>query len=53
MDEVMQCPECKGMNLIKAGKSWSGRTKVQRYQCKDCGRIITKVYEENLKEEIQ
>lgn len=36
-----QCPECGSTRLIKFGKVWSGRTKVQRWQCKDCGRIVT------------
>ncbi len=37
----MECPECKSKNTIKAGMSWSGRTKVQRHQCQDCGRLFT------------
>jgi len=45
--EELKCPECDSVKLIKVGKGWSGRTKVQRYQCKDCGRIVT----EELKEE--
>jgi transposase-like protein len=36
------CPECNSANLIKNGLTWVARTKVQRYQCLDCGRITHK-----------
>ena len=39
-DNILRCPECKSIRLIKSGKGWSGRTRVQRYQCKDCGRMV-------------
>jgi len=31
------CPECSTV-MMKAGKAWSGRTKVQRFKCPACGR---------------
>ncbi len=33
------CPEC-GTKLGKAGSKWSGRKKVQKYQCSKCGRVV-------------
>jgi len=36
----MKCPECGSTKTIKVGKAWSGRTLVQRHQCKDCGRTF-------------
>lgn len=36
-ETVVLCPEC-GAKMIKAGRVWSGRSKVQRYQCLACGR---------------
>ncbi len=34
----MNCPECQHP-MHKAGFAWSGRTKVQRWKCQECGRI--------------
>ncbi len=36
-DDVVLCPDC-GEKMHKAGMAWSGRNKVQRYQCPKCGR---------------
>lgn len=40
--EGLLCPECgREGHLIKSGWKWSGRHKVQRYQCLTCGRATT------------
>ena len=39
----MKCPECKSANMAKAGKTWRGRKLIQRWRCKNCGRIWTEV----------
>jgi DNA-directed RNA polymerase subunit RPC12/RpoP len=47
-DGELVCDECGSRNLTKAGhNSWriveknpSMRVKVQRYQCKDCGKFV-------------
>lgn len=36
-DHIVLCPECGG-KMYKVGKVWSGRKRVQRYQCPACGR---------------
>lgn len=38
----VNCPECKA-KMHRMGKVWSGRNRVQRYKCPNCGRttIIT------------
>jgi uncharacterized OB-fold protein len=40
----MDCPDCKSVNLSNSGMVWRKcngiRTKVQRKQCNDCGRIF-------------
>ena len=36
-DDLVLCPDCGG-RMHKAGKVWSGRNRVQRYQCPACGR---------------
>jgi len=38
---MLECPECKSTNLIKSGKAWRLRTKIQRWRCSKCGRIFT------------
>jgi len=42
----MNCPECKGARLQRAGFSnmWKARqqVRVQRYRCLDCGLLTTK-----------
>ena len=35
----MNCPECKSTNLKKMGFQIKRHKKVQKWQCKDCGRI--------------
>ena len=50
-----KCPECSSTNLRKYGLKFrsnlkinlQNRTKVQQYQCKDCGRITTKPLEDD------
>lgn len=39
---MKKCPNCKG-SMYKAGFAWSGKKKVQRWKCINCGRttIIT------------
>jgi transposase-like protein len=37
----MNCPDCK-VTMGKAGKAWSGKTKVQRWRCNKCGKTTTK-----------
>ena len=32
------CPECGSGELVKQGVIWSGRSKVQQWRCKSCGR---------------
>lgn len=33
-----QCPECKAKGkMVKAGLKWSGRNRVQRFLCNNCG----------------
>jgi len=45
MVDQIQCPECHGVNLRKAGtvfrKIENKRTKVRQMQCKDCGFVFT------------
>lgn len=36
-----KCPDCNS-KMHKAGKTWSGRVKVQRYRCNQCGRTTIK-----------
>lgn len=38
----MKCPECGSIRVVKSGKIWSGRHKVQRYTCQHCGRTTIK-----------
>jgi transposase-like protein len=40
MNTNLSCPECNSNEIIKAGCGWSGRYKVQKYLCKNCGRIF-------------
>ncbi len=44
MTEIL-CPEClaKGLKIKmhKAGLVWSGRKKIQRHRCPNCGRTTT------------
>jgi len=35
--ESATCPDC-GHTMHKSGFVWSGRTKVQRWKCNQCGR---------------
>jgi len=39
----LKCPECFEIALTKNGKRWvrrnGVRTRVQQYQCQECGRI--------------
>jgi RNase_H superfamily len=35
--EITGCPNCASPHINKRGTGFSNRTKVQRYQCKDCG----------------
>ena len=44
-EATIHCPECHGTNLVKQGVIWSGRTEVQQYRCKDCGRNTVKPVE--------
>ena len=38
----LKCEVCKKpTDFIKAGKAWSGRHRVQRYQCQECGHITS------------
>ena len=39
-DGVILCPDCGG-KMHKGGTTWSGRKRVQRYQCPACGRKAT------------
>lgn len=32
------CPECGSNDIVKQGVIWSGRSKVQQWRCKSCGR---------------
>ena len=32
---------CGHTEYIKSGKAWSGRHRVQRYQCQVCGRVTS------------
>lgn len=41
--DMMECPKCKGVQFVKAGFN-HGR---QRYQCKECGRQITRTEDKN------
>ena len=44
---IMQdCPECNSTDLVKAGKTWKARQRVQRWRCKKCGLIFTERPEE-------
>ena len=36
----MRCPECNSEKVVKAGKEWRKRERVQRYRCKECGRLF-------------
>jgi transposase-like protein len=38
---MLECPECKSTQLVKSGKAWRNRIKVQRYRCLKCGRVFT------------
>lgn len=40
MQDKLACPECGRTNLVKQGIVWSGRTKMQQYHYKGCGRNI-------------
>lgn len=33
------CPECLSDNLSHIQTIWSGKTRKERYQCQDCGRV--------------
>jgi len=35
------CPEC-GAKMHKSGMAWSGRKKIQRWKCYNCGRATIK-----------
>lgn len=37
---VTQCNECGSENVVKAGFAWRNRKKVQRFRCKDCGKVF-------------
>lgn len=36
----VKCNECESENVVKAGFVWRKRKKVQRYRCKDCGKVF-------------
>lgn len=38
MNKKIICPECSSNDLVKQGVIWSGRSKVQQWRCKSCGR---------------
>ena len=38
MKSKLNCPECGSNELVKQGVIWSGRSKVQQWRCKSCGR---------------
>ena len=41
MTEVRpKCPEC-GHEMMKSGMVWSGRHKVRRWKCNNCGRSVS------------
>ncbi|MFC1942345.1 hypothetical protein ACFLWU_03910 [Chloroflexota bacterium] len=44
----LTCPECGSRNLMKQGVIWSGRSKVQQYGGKDCGRNTIHPLEKDL-----
>lgn len=37
--EYLVCPKCNSTKVHKAGFSWSGQNKRQRYCCQSCHRI--------------
>jgi len=39
MTDERKCPDCGG-ETVRYGVVWSGRRRVQRYICKDCGRLV-------------
>ena len=41
MTENTTNPTCCGQVMHKAGWSWSGHNKVQRWKCQRCGRTTT------------
>ena len=38
---IVYCPDC-GYPMHKSGTAWSGKHKVQRYRCQQCGRTTIK-----------
>lgn len=38
METILACPECGSTEIIKQGLVWSGRSKLQQWRCKHCGR---------------
>lgn len=52
MTDTHPCPKCGGASLIKVGKRQLAGRKVQRWQCKKCGRIThRKIVAEDMEEE--
>lgn len=44
---MVKCDECGSENNLKSGKEWRKRKKnIQRYRCKDCGKLFR--IEENI-----
>ena len=39
MTDERKCPDCGG-KTVRYGVVWSGRRRMQRYLCKDCGRLV-------------
>ena len=37
---VIKCTDCNSDNVIKAGFDWKDRKRVQRYRCKNCGKVF-------------
>lgn len=37
----MNCPDCNS-KMHRAGFAWSGRQKIQRWKCNQCGRTTIK-----------
>ena len=45
MKKRLICLECGSDELVKQGMIWSGRSKVQQWRCKSCGRNTIKPVE--------
>lgn len=49
----LACPECKSKRIAKDGVVWSGRKKVQRYRCAECGRNFNDTNAEKVQSKVR